>query len=125
MQAPPKKVGPHVPLSAGAACTSRRSAADDAENLTRLQRRDLVALERTPTAPLPYVPLTGAQKATWHRGVDRASLPTPVHYLSQHGLLVTQPRGEWAQIRCPSHKGGSERNPSMSISLIDGHFRCH
>jgi DNA primase len=32
---------------------------------------------------------------------------------------------EWAAIRCPVHKGGGEQTPSLNVSLIDGHFRCH
>ena len=42
----------------------------------------------------------------------------------QHGVLKRAPRGEWATICCPAHKGGEEQHPSMRISLIDGHFRC-
>jgi hypothetical protein len=67
-----------------------------------------------------------AQQPMTRRGsLDRASLPSPRSYLRQHGMLDGKPRGEWAQIRCPSHKGGDERNPSMSVSLVDGHFACH
>ena len=40
-------------------------------------------------------------------------------------MLIGNPRGEWAQIRCPVHKGGDERNAFMSVSLVDGHFACH
>lgn len=57
--------------------------------------------------------------------LDRDSLPAPVRYLKERGLLAGKPRAEWASIRCPAHKGGQERNPSMSVSLIDGHFACH
>lgn len=59
------------------------------------------------------------------RELDRASLPSPLQYLTKRGALIGKPRGEWAQIRCPAHKGGDERNPSMSVSLVDGHFACH
>ena len=57
--------------------------------------------------------------------IDRGSLPTPLHYLKAHDLLTRKPRAEWAVIRCPVHKGGEEKQPSLSVSLIDGHFRCH
>jgi hypothetical protein len=57
--------------------------------------------------------------------LDRSSLPSPLSYLTRHGALVAKPRGEWVVIRCPAHKGGDEQHPSMSVSLIDGHFRCH
>jgi CHC2 zinc finger len=57
--------------------------------------------------------------------LDRDSLPPPIRYLSEHGLLASRPRGEWALIRCPSHKGGTEAHPSLNVSLVDGHFKCH
>ena len=56
--------------------------------------------------------------------LDRQSLPTPLQYLSGRGLLKGKARGEWAAIVCPAHKGGTEQNPSMRVSQIDGHFRC-
>ena len=59
------------------------------------------------------------------RALSRASLPTPLAYLTQQELLTRKPRGEWASIRCPVHKAGAEANPSMGVSLVDGHFRCH
>lgn len=59
------------------------------------------------------------------RELYRASLPTPRQYLSQHNLLVRTSRGDWAEVRCPIHKGGNEEHPSMRISLVDGHFACH
>jgi hypothetical protein len=57
--------------------------------------------------------------------LDRSTLPAPVRYLSERGLVIGKPRGEWALIRCPVHKGGDEQNPSLGVSLVDGHFRCH
>jgi len=56
--------------------------------------------------------------------LDRQSLPAPLQYLAQHDLLKRKPRGEWAAIVCPVHKDGAEKNPSLRVSLIDGHFRC-
>jgi hypothetical protein len=56
--------------------------------------------------------------------LDRESLPTPLRYLTDNGLLSRRPRGESAAIRCPSHKGGDEAHPSMLVSMVDGHFRC-
>ena len=58
------------------------------------------------------------------RKLDRQSLPTPPLYLTQRGLLKRKARGLWAEICCPSHKGGAERNPSLRVNLADGHFRC-
>lgn len=56
--------------------------------------------------------------------LDRRSLPSPLQYLSAHGLLKRKPRGEWAAIVCPAHKDGTEKNPSLRVSLIDGHYKC-
>ena len=58
------------------------------------------------------------------RALDRRSLPAPTQYLAGRGLLTGKPRGAWASIRCPAHKGGGERNPSLRVNLADGHFRC-
>ena len=58
------------------------------------------------------------------KSLDRDSLPTPLHYLTERGLLKSKPRAEWAAIYCPAHKGGAEKNPSLNVSMIDGHLRC-
>lgn len=58
------------------------------------------------------------------RRLDRESLPPPLRYLTQRNLLKRQPRGEWAAICCPAHKDGAEANPSLRISMVDGHYRC-
>ncbi len=56
---------------------------------------------------------------------QRDRIPAPARYLTERGLLMRQPRGEWVTIACPAHKGGDEKHPSMGVSLVDGHFRCH
>lgn len=58
------------------------------------------------------------------RKLDRQSLPKPPVYLAKQGLLKGKAWGSWANIRCPVHKGGAERNPSLRVNLADGHFRC-
>src|SRR5689334_1000546 len=70
-----------------------------------------------------YERLFGDRSAR-RKSLDRSSLPSPLAYLSEQGLLIGRPRGERAQIKCPSHAGGDERHASMSVSLVDGHFRC-
>lgn len=60
----------------------------------------------------------------YRRTLVKGSLPTPLHYLTKRDLLKRPQRGEWTQIICPSHKGGAEKTPSLSVSLVDGHFRC-
>jgi DNA primase len=59
-----------------------------------------------------------------HDHLDRATLPYPLQYLTQRDLINGKQRGEWATIRCPAHKGGAESNPSLRVSLIDGHYKC-
>ena len=49
-----------------------------------------------------YDRLYGAPKKRF----DRNSLPSPLKYLTEHGLLLRKPRSEWASIICPAHKGG-------------------
>jgi DNA primase len=41
------------------------------------------------------------------------------------GLLKRRPKAEWASIVCPRHQGNTEKNSSLKVSMIDGHFRCH
>lgn len=62
---------------------------------------------------------------TRQRTLDHGSLQTPLSYLIEQELLVGRPRGEWGAIRCPVHKSGAEDHPSMRVSLVDGHFKCH
>lgn len=59
------------------------------------------------------------------RKLDRESLPDPMKYLESRRLLKRQPKaGKGAVIACPAHNGGKEKNPSLVVSPIDGHFRC-
>jgi DNA primase len=70
-----------------------------------------------------YTKLFGAPKHGL-RSLDRQSLPSPLAYLTQRGLVGRRPRGESVAIVCPSHKAGEEAHASMLVSLVDGHFRC-
>lgn len=71
-----------------------------------------------------YQRLFAPKPATARKSLDRGSLPTPLQYLTERGLLKGKARGEWAAIVCPAHKGGAEKNPSLRVSLTDGHFKC-
>ena len=64
------------------------------------------------------------KSGTTRKPLDRESLPTPLQYLTGRDRLKCSPRGEWVAICCPAHKGGTESNPSLRVSLIDGHFKC-
>ena len=59
------------------------------------------------------------------QSLDRRSLPTSLQYLTERGLWNSKARGEWAAIICPAHKDGAEKNPSLRVSQIDGHYYCH
>ena len=61
---------------------------------------------------------------TARKQLDRHSLPSPIQYLAERSLIRTKTYGEWVSIYCPAHKGGAEKNPSLRVNLIDGHFRC-
>lgn len=80
------------------------------------------ALLKTSRHATNLTPLGGNRQ---RNPLDRQSLPKPLHYLAERGLLKRSPHGEWTLICCPLHKGGKERNPSLGVSLADGHFRCH
>lgn len=56
--------------------------------------------------------------------LDAASLPSPAEYLASWKLIAKPSGGSSAAIRCPLHKAGGERNPSMVVNLLDGHFKC-
>lgn len=71
-----------------------------------------------------YRRLFTRKPGTARKSLDRGSLPAPLRYLTERGLLKGRARSEWAAIVCPAHKGGAERNPSLRVSLIDGHYRC-
>jgi len=63
-------------------------------------------------------------RAPGRKPLAHESLPAPLRYLTERGLLKRKPKAEWAAIICPAHKGGAEKNPSLNVSMIDGHFRC-
>ena len=56
--------------------------------------------------------------------IDRSSLPAPLSYLASAGLRIGKRSGSWIKACCPVHKGGAEKNPSMSVHISEGHFKC-
>lgn len=71
-----------------------------------------------------YLRMFTRNRGTAFKKLNRDSLPSPLRYLTERGLLKRKPKGEWALITCPTHKGGGEKKPSLNVSMIDGHFRC-
>ena len=61
---------------------------------------------------------------TGRKKLDRHSLPSPTQYLAERSFIKTKIYSEWISIYCPAHKDGAEKNPSLRVNLIDGHFRC-
>ena len=57
--------------------------------------------------------------------LDRSSLPSPLSYLTSAGLRIGKRSGSWISTCCPIHKGGAEKNPSMSVEVNTGGFFCH
>ncbi len=56
--------------------------------------------------------------------LDRSSLPSPLSYLTSAGLRIGKRSGDWISAICPSHKNGAEKNPSMSVNISSGGFKC-
>ena len=56
--------------------------------------------------------------------VDRSKLPTPSALLEALEIAYTR-RAAWLLCRCPFHKGGQERNPSLSMHSTKGHYCCY
>jgi hypothetical protein len=56
---------------------------------------------------------------------NKALLPAPVAILARLGIKpkVANGAGYWL-IRCPFHKGGEEKNSSLSMHQVNGNFRC-
>jgi hypothetical protein len=63
---------------------------------------------------------TNSIKTTPRRKFDASLLPSPLEYYGREfPNLKTEPR--WVQVSCCFH---DDKTPSLSINLIEGHFRC-
>lgn len=71
---------------------------------------------------------------TYYRGYTRPSqgrfnrfyLPTPIRLLDQLGILPQKENAKgYIKLRCPFHKDGNEKTPSLSMHKSEGHYRCH
>ena len=93
---------------------------------TQYKAARLGAAGLTPT----HKPMSSYRKANrsskFNQGVfNKALLPTPVAVLSRLGIKpkAANSAGYWL-IKCPLHKGGEEKNASLSIHNVNGNFRC-
>lgn len=59
-------------------------------------------------------------------GFDRAKLPSPIAVLNMLRISAGRAnRGGYFKLRCPFHKNGVERSPSLNVHQVEGHFLCH
>ncbi|CAG0994353.1 DNA primase [Methylophilaceae bacterium] len=75
-------------------------------------------------------PMSSYRKANcpsrFNQGVfNKALLPMPVAVLARIGIKPrTANRAGYWQVCCPFHKGGEEKNASLSMHQVKGNFRC-
>lgn len=62
-----------------------------------------------------------SKKPTKSKEFDRNLLPKPEIYYKEYFPNLKVKAG-WISVRCPFH---NERNPSLSINLVSGGFKCH
>lgn len=57
----------------------------------------------------------------YKRTFNRCLLPTPAAYYTKQfpGMKI---KSEWVKVKCCFHE--PDTNPSLHISMVDGHFRC-
>lgn len=76
----------------------------------------------------PFVGANGVHQKNVHanyttnkyKKFDRTRLPTPVSYYSKQ-FKNLKIKSEQVSVKCCFH---DDKNPSLSINLVDGHFRC-
>lgn len=57
---------------------------------------------------------------------DKLKLPEPISILGRLGIHPgRQNNGQFYLIKCPFHKGGQEKHPSLGMHKQEGYFRCH
>lgn len=79
----------------------------------------------------PFVGANGAflknhqthyNRKKYKREFDRSRLPTPsTYYSEQFKKLKMKSKSKWVSVKCCFH---DDNNPSLSINLVSGYFRC-
>lgn len=67
-----------------------------------------------------------ANRSSFNQGqFNKVALPPPVAVLARIGIKPkpANSAGYWL-VRCPFHKGGEEKNASLSMHQANGNFRC-
>lgn len=77
----------------------------------------------------PFAPTNGASQKNGQADYtrkkhklefDRSRLPTPSSYYSEQ-FKKLKIKSEWVSVKCCFH---DDNNPSLSINLVSGYFRC-
>ena len=57
---------------------------------------------------------------------NKTKLPCPIAVLNKLGITPGRAnQAGFLKIRCPFHKNGAEKNPSLNLHQQDGYFKCH
>lgn len=57
---------------------------------------------------------------------NRFYLPSPIKVLHQLGFVIEKTNSKgYLKLRCPFHKDGNEKTPSLNLHNTSGHYRCH
>jgi len=57
---------------------------------------------------------------------NRFNLPTPILIINHLGLQIEKTNAKgYLQLRCPFHKNGNEKTPSLNLHKTTGHYRCY
>ncbi|MGD0465909.1 MAG: CHC2 zinc finger domain-containing protein [Gammaproteobacteria bacterium] len=57
---------------------------------------------------------------------NKTKLPSPISVLNKLGITHDKAtHAGFLKIRCPFHKNGAEKNPSLNLHQLDGYFKCH
>ena len=58
--------------------------------------------------------------------ISKDKWPSPLSVLTTLGIKpASTNRAGYFIIRCPFHKNGQEKDPSMNVHSVSGHYRCY
>jgi hypothetical protein len=66
---------------------------------------------------------SGVLSHSARKGINKSALISPAAMLDRLGIRYHRASGRLT-VYCPFHKGGKERNPSLSMNVKDGHYKC-
>ncbi len=89
---------------------------------------------KTAERPIHASAAVNQNQRAYYRGYSRSSqerfnrlrLPNPINVLHQLGFLTEKANSKgYLKLRCPFHKYGNEKAPSLNLHKTSGHYRCH